>query len=141
MLQDKIECHHPALDCEYLMLPTIAVVRLADELVQLFGSEVINDAIGTVLRCAQVAISQSPSKEVLIQLAATLADVHKKLPPNEVPAVEGGRHQKRCLALRVTGRDETADTFFVCHRFQIEIRPAMISGSSSAALLGALSGA
>ena len=76
MLQDEIERHHPALDCEYLMLPPIAVVCLANEVVQRFGSEMIKHAIGTVLRCAHVAIGQSPSKEVLIQLTATLADVH-----------------------------------------------------------------
>ncbi len=88
-----------------------------------------------------MTIDQSFSKKVLIQLPTALADVHKKLPPDEVPAMERSRYQKRCFALCVAGSNETADPLFVCHRFQIEIRPAMISGSSSAALLGALSGA
>ena len=123
------------------MLPPIAIVRFTDQVVQGFRADVVEHAIRTVRSGANVLLRNRFPQEVFVQLPAVSAYVHQKLAPDEITAVESCRDQEPGLALCVPGSNEVTNSFFVCHRFQIEISPATISGSSSAGLLGALLGA
>jgi hypothetical protein len=140
MLHDEIKSHDAALDCEYLVLPPIAVIRLPDQVVKWLRADVVQNTVSTVRCCSHVLVRDCPLEEVFVELAAILTDKRQKLPPDEVATVERGETEKRGFSFRVTGGFKARDAFVVRHGSYIEIRPAMISGSSSAGLLGALSG-
>jgi hypothetical protein len=87
MLQDEIKGHHAALDCKYLVLPSIAIVRLTDEVIQWLRTDMVKDTVSAVRCRSHMVVPERSFEEVLVKLTAVLADEKRKLPPDEVATV------------------------------------------------------